>query len=44
MRKLLVTVFMALIVSLSITPSFAARVRAERNTYFIEDAEGYATI
>ena len=44
MRKFFIIVSTALIVSLSITPSFAARVRAEKNTYFIEDAQGYAVI
>ena len=45
MRKIFTAVlFAAFIISLSVTPSFSAKVRAEKNTYFIDDAEGFAVI
>ena len=44
MRKIFAAVFIATcILSVSVLPSFAS-VRAERNTYFIDDAQGSATI
>ena len=45
MKKFFITVlFSAFVVSLAVSPSYAARVRAEENKYFIEDAEGHAVI
>ena len=44
MRKIFAAVFVALcVLSLSVPPSVAA-VRADKNTYFIDDAQGSATI
>ncbi|MBQ7155738.1 MAG: hypothetical protein IJR85_09325 [Synergistaceae bacterium] len=45
MKKIIIAVFIAVcIASVCVPPSFAARVRAEKSTYFIDDAEGYAVI
>lgn len=44
MSKFFITPLVMLAFSLSVSPAFAAKVRAERNTYFIEDAQGQAVI
>ena len=45
MKKFFIAVlFTALIITFSVTSSFAAKVRTEKNTYFIEEVEGHALI
>lgn len=46
MKKSIITAVLctAIFITLTAAPSFSASVRAERNTYFIEDAEGHALI
>lgn len=44
MRKIFVASLVASIVVSTVSPSLAARVRSDRNTYFIDEAEGHAVI
>ena len=44
MKKFLVAAFIVVCIVSLCAPSFAAKIRSERNNYFIDDAEGYAVI
>lgn len=44
MKNFLVPALIALFIVFACTQSFATKIRAERNTYFIDDAEGFALI